>query len=165
MKRKVLAGLMAAPLLDGATAQATDVVKDEISAASVREIDVHYQENIQPLSVPWMTVTDHRWGVRLDDRMAYWGSYPEIRVEGDSQSVLPEFFLRWSMGQKRQNDEPAAEMGRINENLMKFDLYYDYTILYRCGCTDAQIVSFALRHVCFSGGAPRGVSREVGEVN
>ena len=75
MKRKILAGLMAALVFGGVPAvQAATAGKNEISIAEIKQMDGFYRESTQAEHLPWLTVEDRRWCVRADGRSICWGS-------------------------------------------------------------------------------------------
>lgn len=154
MKRKMLAGLMAAAFIFAAAPdlQAAAAGNTEISAAEIRAMDGFYKESAQAKRFPWLTVEDHRWGVRRDGRLICWGSYPEIRVEGDARPDLQRVFLHWSLAQKQQHDAYAAKMGRYDDAHMKYGCRYEYTVVERWGRVDDKIASFSLRRGYFHDG-------------
>ena len=153
MKRKILAGLMAALVFGGVPAvQAATAGKNGISIAEIKQMDGFYRESMQAEHLPWLTVEDRCWCVRADGRIICWGSYPEIRAEGDARPALQKALLHWSLAQKQQHDAYAAKMEKSDGTQMKFAPCYEYTVVDRWGRVDDTIVSFVLRYGYFRDG-------------
>ena len=152
MQQKILAALLAVLLLGGVPAlQAAAIEKTELSLDELQKKSGFYSESAHP-PVPWLTTEDCRWGVRMDGRLIYWGSYPVIRAES-SRPALQRTLERRNQTQKEQHDAYAAEMGRQNEELTEHYTSYEFSVVDHWGRTDDSVVSFALRNVNDSGGA------------
>lgn len=161
MKRKILAGLLAALVVGGAAAGQASA-GDEITAAEARAMAEDYEESAAPRLFPWLTVVDHRRVLRAGSRVLSWGSYPEIAVQGDDYPVLKRALVRWSRAQKEEWEDHAEEIAALTRELEPASPYYSYMVVDRWGRIDDAIVSFALRTEDYSGGAhPQyGVSTE-----
>ena len=144
MQQKILAALLAVLLLGGVPAlQAAAIEKTELSLDELQKKSGFYSESAHP-PVPWLTTEDCRWGVRMDGRLIYWGSYPVIRAES-SRPALQRTLERRNQTQKEQHDAYAAEMGRQNEELTEHYTSYEFSVVDHWGRTDDSVVSFALR--------------------
>jgi len=157
VKRKLIAGLMAVLVLGGIPAVYAAKEHAEASAAEMQVLSENYTESAQPRLFPWVELDlrteDHRRVLRVDGRILAWGSYPEITVEGGDYPALKRALRNWNMEQKQAWENSAESMEETARELRPSSAYYDYTVVDRWGRVDDAVVSFALRHEDYAGGA------------